>query len=97
MASQSIPEPNAQVADSARAAGKRSGRRRARRHDLIRPIVERIPAIYVATGFDSERTANDLGVSRNDVLDAWNEHAYRKGPGTAPSAAGRPFVVRRTA
>lgn len=97
MATSPLPSRGLQLVAPTRAPAKRSNRRRARRHDLIRPIVEQVPAIYMATGFDSERTANDLGISRSDVLDLWNQHQHRKGPGSAPFSAARPCLVKGAA
>lgn len=63
----------------------------------LAPAVQRmIPGLYQATGFDSERTAKEVGTRRQDVLDAVLASILRKGPGNAP-AAQRPFLMRKGA
>jgi len=68
----------------------RSGRHRKRKMHLLPHIARMIPGMYVATGFDSERVANDLQVSRVDVLDAWNEHVIRTGMLALRNGFGKP-------
>lgn len=57
---------------------KRSGRRRQRRHALMPEIQRRIAGVYISTGYDSERTANDLCVSRLDVIDGYLQWLARE-------------------
>ena len=71
---------------------KRSYRRRKRVDDLMPELRRQIPGLYEATGFRSERVADDLGVSRMDVVDEYLR-VCRKGPETATTM--RPFIVRR--
>lgn len=62
---------------------KRSGRRRQRRHALMPEIQRRIAGVYISTGYDSERTANDLCVSRLDVIDGYLQWLARERMGRA--------------
>lgn len=69
---------------------KSSGRKRI---SQVAPAIKKLVAsAYEACGFDSERVAEDYGVRRVDVVDAYLTE-LRRGP--EPS---RPFVIyRRTA
>lgn len=73
---------------------KRTNRKRKRIDDLMPELRRQVPLLYEAAGFRSERVADNLGVSRVDVVDEYLR-VSRFGPGSA--SAARPFLVRRMA
>lgn len=95
MRDQNCPSDNPQPAENTRSAAKRGGRRRKSIDKLLPEIRAMVPKLYIATGYRSERVADDLQVSRVDVIDEYNRWRERIGPGSAPEA--RPFLVRRMA